>query len=263
MFNNLHQILYSNEAIVKQREKPWWMIVLIYLLSAMLISSPFVAEGYRLNSTVLAEKFEPLSPLFEQVLAEDCKIENNALSCSFDEVKTYKDGDYTIYLNESDEASLEGLNNYIMMSKSYAFGLVDGQSVVGTYNLANIGSLSNLKTNELSSKMILGDFLENVHKGALPIRVPMIYALNALQYLVYILVVAMVLRFVNGKQFALNLTFKQALAIAVMTMLSPALITAIIGLFNPSVATLVYPVAYMGRIVMVYWQIMKLQRPTS
>lgn len=263
MFKNFHQILYSNQAIVQQRNQPWWVIVVLYLLSAMLISTPFIAEGYRLGSSTLASTFEPVASLFDQALQEDCVIEENVLSCSFEEVKTFTEGDYTLYLNESDDASLNDLDNYLLLSKNYVFGLVDGQSVVGMYNLANVGPLSNLKTSGMSSAMILGDFLENAHKGALPVRVPMIYALNVFQYLVYILVVALVLRFVNGRQFTLNLSFKEALAIAVMTMFAPALISAIIGLFNPSIATLFYPVAYMARIVLVYWQIMKLQRSTN
>lgn len=263
MIQNLHEILYSNKAIVKHRNINWGLILIIFFFSVMMVSAPFITQGYRVDSKDIAPIYEPMAQLFQEVLEEDCTIENNTLSCNFSEVKTFESNGYKVYLNQSDDVSLKDMNKYLMLTEHYVAAQVDTNNVIGTYALANIGALSNLKTSDLSESMILADFLENAHKAALPSRIPLIYALNLFQYLVYILIVALVLRFVNGKQFELNLSFKQALAIAVMTMFSPALITAVIGLFNPSVATLAFPIIYMGRIVMVYWQIMKAQRSTS
>ncbi len=263
MFDRLHEILYSNKAIIEKRSISWVLIVSLFFFSVVLIGAPFVTQGYRLEAKSIAPVFAPLASSFNQALDEDCSIENNTLTCAFSEVKTFTAGDYTVYLNEKDDVTINQLNKYLMLTEHYVSAQIDNNTIVGTYNLANIGKLENLKQSGLSEDLVLADFLENAHKGALPTRIPLIYALNLFQYFVYILVVALVLRFVNGRQFALNLSFKEAMAIAVMTMFSPALITAIIGLFNPSIATLAFPVIYMGRIVMVYWQIMKLQHSSS
>lgn len=259
--NNFHRILYSNDEIIKQRNTKWYFAVIIFIVSVMLIATPFVSAKLLESPKSLMNQFKGVENGMIQALTDyDCQITNKTLDCQ-QEFSTYTNGDYQFFINVTQGQELDLPDKYVLFSKEVVTIFTRDGHLQGDYTLldgTSFNELLELKEEEnLDNQTLTGHLLQNINQSTLSTHIPQTYISVFIQYFIYVGLVSLVNMAINANRLKEKISFKQFVTMNILAMFSLALITAIIGLFSPVNATAIFPLLYMARVIMIYFKLLK------
>lgn len=255
------KILYSNKEIINQRKTHWFLVLIIFFVSTLMIATPFVSARLMETPKALGQQFplvrDSIVEVFEEV---DCEFKDLTLNCDqpYQEIK--KNG-VTYFINVTEGQEIETTSDYVVFaSKSIIFYNVDSQ-LNGDYSLLeghSFDSLLELKESEgLSDETLAEHFIQNVSQSTLSSQIPMVYVSVFIQYIIYVGLISVVYMAINAGKLRKLYSFKELLTMNILAMFSIALLSALVGLFNPLWGSALFPLLYMARVIFIYFKLMK------
>lgn len=259
--NTFYKTLYSNDEIIKQRRTHWFFVLIIFFVSVMMIATPFVSARLIETPEQLGENFPDVKEGLIQVFNDyDCSVENKTLSCTQPYSTFEKDG-VKFFVNVKEGQSLDVGHNYVMFSDKQIVFYNPNADISGDYSLLDGTSFDDLlqlqQDENLSDETLVNHFIQNVSQSTLQTQIPMIYTSVFIQYIIYVLLISVIFLAINANRLKNRISFREMLTMMVISMFSPALLSAIVGLFNPLIGTAMFPLVYMARVIFVYFKLLK------
>lgn len=260
--NTFHRILYTNDEIIKQRNTKWYFAVIIFIVSVMLIATPFVSAKLLETPESLMKQFEGVeSGLVLALEKYDCQFSSNQLVCPQEESSSFTRGDYQFFINVKEGEKVELPDKYVLFSTNMVTVFTRDGHIQGDYSLLNGSSFKDLlmlKADEkLDDRTFSAHLLQNINQSTLATHIPQMYISVFIQYVIYVGLVSLVNMAINANRLKEKITFKQFLTMNTLAMFSIALLSAIVGLFSPVNATALFPLLYMARVIMIYFKLLK------
>jgi len=263
---------YFNSDVLKAYKIGGFLAFILFLVNIMLISFPPVRGA--ITSTPDYEDFPGINEAFHDIYEREipCVLDDFSLTCD-GEVDSFQAGAYrfeivdemrddldvsenTIYLGETEAAIIyvDEDDNRTILSSNYAtqptldFSTVmqraeDSDDMTAYYDRQTQSFMNNLYFSEVASTMLI------------------IYPAQLAQIGLYVLLVGFMLLISNYKAKMKKLTVGSALKITVSAMTGPALVAALLGIFIPQWAVLIFTIAYLVRIVALYFEISASDQP--
>lgn len=243
---NFIEILYSKKAILKFRGINLLWLVPVFFINVMLLSSPlFGARAATTGETVAAslpgieEAFSELYDLNETCAIMDIECMsayNHMLFAGYEFTIEEPETDQYIYIKDviaiKNDVAITG-DAYFL--EGYTWELPsDVTADAYTYSILYA----------VISSTLVNDFF-------------LIFAGQVLQLLLYFLAISALLLVANYKRKKPVIRYTEAVNITILSMLGPALVSAVIGLFFSQFATLVFMTMYSIRMMNVYFGIFK------
>lgn len=255
------KIVYSNQAIINQRKLKFHFTLILFIVSLMLVVNPFIMARLTQTPQQLMDQFPQVENGLMQVLNEfDCSVENNTLSCNQGFTEKELNG-VTYFINAKEGQELQATQEYVLLSDKQVIFKNVNSTISGDYSLLEGQSFDDLlamkESEGATDQEFVGHLLQNFHQSTLGTQIPMTIISIFIQYTIYVLLVSGVFLAINLNKLQEPISFMEMINMNVMAMFSPALISAVIGLFSPENATALFPLIYMARIIMLYFKLMR------
>lgn len=261
------QTLFSNQAIIEHHKIPWLFGALLFVVSIFLTTIPFYVSSFQPTNY---ESYYPgiTDALYSFMEEQSCVIQNAQLTC-MPRAGEYRYADYqfvvydhTSKANPDDLAKESALSSgsaiYFYQDALY-FNDGNERVIEGTYvNLGEFAFQDVIRNNKLqgvSKTDLVNVFLKNIELSRVSLHMGTITMSLFLQYLMFTVLIAYLFRFAKGRSLEWNFTYGDSFRMIVLSMLSPALLCALLALFLSSVATLIFPFAYVVRVVFLYMRL--------
>lgn len=262
--NSLVNTLFSNQAVLDNRKTKWPLTLLMFLISVMLIATPFALGRFLETPSDILVQFEGVTQPMMKVLTDfDCMVTDQKLRCDQPYAR-FEEGGYVVEFmaKEYQDIVALGLKYIVIMEQSIAFGY-NGNELQGNYSFlesVSFDSLLEMKTEEsIDENTLVAHFLQNISHSNIATKVPMIYVTMFMMYIMYTLMIAAIFMLINGKRLEQPFTYQEVVTIVVLSMFTPALVCAIWGLFSPEIASALCPLFIMIRLMMVYYKMLKVR----
>lgn len=256
------EILFSNKAVIEYRRISIIWIIAIFLFSVFFISIPFFVGRYTQSFDDLTRPFTNYSQNFVELIHQiDCEIIDQKLSCD-QQNQVIELADYTAYIL-TDSISINMRNAMIFDKTTFTLSLDADSGISGSYQLGDVSfkEISQLILNEeLDGERWANVFLRSVDLSRLSQDMIIIYMGMLIQYAFYIGIIGILMLFINTKQSSIHFKLKEIIAILVLVMVSPALLMAFLSLFSATIASVLFPVILVTRIVIVYMAMVRVQK---
>lgn len=258
---NFIKILYSNEEIINQRKAHWLLVLIIFFVSWLMIATPFVTSKLIETPTQLGQQFPEVRDSLVDIFKEfDCQIINETLDCGEQRLEVEKEN-ITYFINVKEGDEVKAVQNYVVFGEHQIVLKNMDAEVIGDYSLLNNTSFKDLlkimDTEKIDETTLANHFIQNVNQSTLSKQIPMIYSSVLIQYIVYVGLISVVYMAINMGRLKKKYSFWDILRMMVLALFSPALLSAIVGLFNPLVGSAAFPLLYMSRVIFIYFKLLK------
>ncbi|MGL5540794.1 MAG: hypothetical protein ACRDBX_04060 [Erysipelotrichaceae bacterium] len=250
------QALYQNKAVLMFGKMHFIIGLIMFFVVTSIVSVPFYLGRFQVNEQEKLQRFPGVEAALGELFAnEACGFENARFVC---ETKKVVYQGYTFDL--MGDVDQPFAPNTIVFGKD---GIVmQGQSeadqIVGSYQ--NFGSTRFAYLSELVQKEgvneIVALFVRNVLHSNLGSDLIMVYMVNLLQNMTYLFLASLMFKF-TGIRKKKGLSIFESINIAIVAMVGPALLSALVGLYNTGIGSMMYPVLYMARATFLYMRLIK------
>lgn len=263
MIIRLSKTLYSNIAVLKYSKIKIFYIVILFFINVSIVTAPFFIG--KVNSIEYINYFKgienSLISLYEDEI--DCHINtNNLMICSDSINESY--GNYKVlYIEDGDDYIIDESIIVFTSSTVYIHYVNESDEVFsmsGNYSKLQGLDFSKIKTNisDGYSKdeyyIEMNDYiLTGIYFSTLTEQISIIYLSQIMQIAVYITVITLLFLLINIKQDKYKIKLSRIISIIVLSMTGPALLIAIIGLFSPGIASILFYLIYSIRIMFIYY----------
>jgi hypothetical protein len=251
----------SNRSVIEHRSVSlWWQIVLLFF-SLIMISFPFIVGRFTVNQEYLDANFPDFTQDFVLALnSQDCIYINNAeqileLSCPLSN-QIIQGERYTIYILPS-ETQVFNREAIVFFKDSLRVTLSPEQTLEGGYifgekSFDQILLDMNDKEFEITPKAYSLNILKNMDLAALPTDIWFIYSSITIQYLMYLSVISFLIWWLYSRRGQVKLPFKEITGMLIVIMFWTALPTAVLGFFVSVLASVMFTIGYVTRIIFMY-----------
>lgn len=266
--------LFSNKEVLKAPSLSLVLVIIVFFINVSLVSVP---NFYAIFSNVdQIGNFDGIHEAFEDIYEAElnCIVDDNArLACDEDN-NTFPDtvGDYSfLVVNDIDTDTIDETS--IIMGEEFfaAFYIDDDGSdyfISGTYDLLTGFDFSEIKTNAFAEannpslyyESVTDSFLTNVYYSQLGDQLFAVYTSQFAQMLLYVVIVSIMFMALNFRVEVKKLSYLEALKIVVISILGPAFLTAILGVFFTVWASMLFVFVYAIRIMVIYVRLNKVKK---
>jgi hypothetical protein len=251
----------SNRSIIANRSVSlWWQFFLVFV-SFMMISFPFVVGRYDVNQEYLDANFpkfgEHLVLAFESQNCDFTLDDMAVLQLNCPLVDQIIEGEqYTIYILPSEsrtfvrEAIIFNQDNLIVTRSPEQ--TLQGRYLFRESTFNQLLMDMNNDEFDVTPQSYGLNYLRNVDLIALPTDLWFIYISIAIQYSLYLLVITTLIWWLYAKRGSIKLKFKEVTGMLVLIMFWTALPTAVLGFFSPVLASVLFTIGYVTRIIFMY-----------
>ena len=250
------KVFYSNQAVLDQRKMKLRFAVLLLFILFLLISIPNFVGLYTQKTSYFMSNMDGFANDYAAMLKENKCVINSTLTCTDTSNHAWKGVTTTFYFVDK-LPDKPGKNEvYFLKDGVYVVGN-NGQTLTqgiydnfGNYDFATIAG--QVDSGQIAKADLAGLFLKNVNLSLMSLKMIIVYLGNSFQYLIYVLVVAFLFRYLGGRKEQNKITFKQSFVMMVNLMLAPAMICALIGVYNPAIGSMLIPFTFVGRMIVLY-----------
>jgi hypothetical protein len=259
----------SNRSIIEHRSVSlWWQIILLFF-SLIMISFPFIVGRFNVNQEYLDANFPDFTQDFVLALnSSDCTFVseddvNLVLTCPMlDQV--IQGERYTIYLlpNEERVFNREAI---VFFDDSLRVTLSPEQTLEGSYifgekSFDQILLDMNNPEFDITPKAYALNILRNIDLMALPTDIWFIYSSITVQYIMYLSVISLLIWWLYSRKGGIKLPFKEITGMLIVIMFWTALPTAVLGFFISVLASVMFTIGYVTRIIFMYTKLTRIIR---
>jgi maltodextrin utilization protein YvdJ len=249
VMQSLSKVLYSNKAILSLKRMSGWLILLLFFVNTSLISAPLIVNRATITGEEILAQFPQIEETLEAVLvATPCVVTRgemdttDSLVCDVPPMSSSMNGYEITYFDEPVTST------YIYFAQTAMVIQYEESSFVGTYQF-----LSGQRLDEVLDEASLEDIVYALATGSATLDFFLIWLGQLLQNGMYFLIVSTMLLISNYQTKREKLRYKEALAIAVLAMIGPALIGGTIGLLEASLSGILFITVYSLRMMYLYF----------
>jgi hypothetical protein len=253
----------SNKEVVKARHFKAAFIIILFFVNVSMISVPHFYGKMDSVNTIdnLIGIEESLELIYEDEL--DCEVVDSKMNCNIVNGSVY--GNYKLIY--SDTFDLDDIDSSViyMSKENIAIIYVDeydtAYSISGNYTSVeglNFGTVKSSDFGELTKDEFYSEMndyiLSSIYFSNLGSQFSLIYMTQFMQVLIYLMVVTILFLLMNFKADVKKLSFYNANKIIVTAMTGPAFLVALLGMFIPTWASIVFFILFAIRIMLLYYQ---------
>jgi hypothetical protein len=250
------KVFYSNQAVLDQRNmKLRYVIPLLFLLFLFISIPNFVGLNTQKTSYFLSN-MDGFANDYTAMLKENPCVIDGTLTCENSANHSWKGVTTTFYFTDKIPSKTNKNEVYFVKEGVYVVGN-NGQLLTsglydnfGVYDFAKIAA--QVDSGQITKSDLAGLFMRNVNLSYLQPKLLLIYLGNSFQYLIYVLVVAFLFKYLGGRKEENKIKFKQSFVMMVNLMLACALVCAVVGVFNPAFGSMLIPFTFVGRMIVLY-----------
>lgn len=250
------KVFYSNQAVLDQRNiKLRYIIPLLFLLFLFISISNFVGL-YTQKTSYFLSNMDGFANDYSAMLKENPCVIDGMLTCENTANHSWKGVTTTFYFVDKIPDNASKNEVYFLKDGVYVVGNNGQMLTSGVYD--NFGLYDFLKiaaqvdSGQITKADLAALFMKNVNLSLLSLKLIIVYLGNSFQYLIYVLVVAFLFKYLGGRKKENIITFKQSFVMMVNLMLVCALVCAVVGVFNPAVGSMLIPFSFVGRMIVLY-----------
>jgi F0F1-type ATP synthase membrane subunit a len=250
------KVFYSNQAVLDQRKMKLRFVIPLLFVLFLFISIPNFIGLYTQKTTYFLSKMENFASDYADMLAANSCAIDTTLTCTDASDHVWKGTSTTFHFftDTTDKGSKnivyllkEGI---IVYDKDGIFLTSGDYANFGKYDFAQIAK--QVTDGGITKTDLAALFMRNVSLSLLDMKLTLIYFSIAFQYLIYVLVISFLFKYLGGRKEENKISFKQSFVMMVNLMLAPAMVCAAIGVFNPAAGSLLIPFAFVGRMIALY-----------
>lgn len=255
------KVFYSNQAVLDNRSMKFRFIVPLFFVLVLFISVPNFIGFFKQDARVYLSKINGFSDDFYEMLKEnDCEI-NEVITCKNNSKHKWEGNEVTFYFFY-DLPTEGGKNEVYFISEGALIVGSDGKKITsgiydnfGVYNFSDIAQ--KVEKNQISKDDLSLLFVRNLSLSMTEWNLVLTYMGMFINYLIYTLVLAFLFKFIGGKKEKNRISYKQSTVMMINLMLAPAMVCAAIGMFSPATAAMILPFAFVIRIIVLYYGVMR------
>lgn len=240
--------LYSNVSLLKVKRTPILIVMLMFLINVMILSSPLFGARAETTGESVVSGIEGLEEAFNEIyeLQLPCVIDNG-ISCADD----YNHSDFNGF-----ELVVEGepkTGQYIAFYDDVVVIANSETTVFGDYTFIN-GYTLNPENNyaEYTEALMFAVVSANLANDYFYVFIG-----QFVQNILYILAISLLLLVANYRQKQPLITYRESVSITVLAMTGPALLSSLIGLFLPHFFMTVFMAVYSIRMMYLYFALFR------
>jgi maltodextrin utilization protein YvdJ len=242
MIQSLAKVLYSNKAILSLKRMSGWLILLLFFINTSLLSAPLIVNRAVITGEDIVLQFPQLEETLEELFASSsCELQGQ-LVCDPTPTATVLNGYEVTYLEEPVG------NQYIYFAQTAMVIQYQEASFVGSYQF-----LEGQRFDQFLDQSSVEEVIYALATGAATLDFFLIWFGQLLQNGMYFLIISTMLLISNYQTKREKLRFKEALAIAVLAMVGPAIIGGTIGLLEASLSGILFITIYSLRMMYLYF----------
>ncbi|ERJ13166.1 hypothetical protein [Haloplasma contractile] len=254
---------YQNRAVIQARSFSIISIALIFFVVVIMSSFPLYYARVSMSGDELIERFPNINATFAEIYEEELPIridESGAINV-YDDIDLKRIGDYDLHFEYIDD---ESENRIIFDEYGIKIIYVDAETdqvrkITGDYNLlrgTDFGAIKEDKPDNLSTEdyyeTMTKSILHSIHYSMLTRDFAQITLVQASQFIMFVLVISLLFMFNNISKSSGRLTYLASVKITVISGLTPAILTALIGVYSQSIGSIAFTILYAIRLVFVY-----------
>lgn len=252
--------MYSNQAIIQYHGIRWLAAALIFVVSIFLSTIPFYVSSFRPTNY---EFYYPgiTESVYSFLENESCVIHDGLLECDEQDFR-HENVPFPVVVTQIDKEEVDkeiGVMYFFPNTIYFDDGhdrVIEGEyTTLGEFAFQDV--IQNNKQQGIAKEDLVNVFLKNIELSRVSINISTITVSLFLQYFMFTAIIAYLFRFAKARQSRQKIGYGAAVKMIVLSMFSCALASALASLFMSSVATLIFPFAYVVRVVFLY---MKLTR---
>jgi hypothetical protein len=232
--------LYSNKAILSLNQMRGWLLFLLFIVNALMLSAPLIRARADITAPQILDRFVGLEDALLLSLPQSDCVLGAPMSCQTPRVETIN-GYEIAYLSEvtSTQYVLFDANQFIVQTPDDFFiGGYEYASGVALASIIDIASLHGLVYGFATSGAVF-DF-------------GLILFGQFVQTLLYVTTISLMLLISNYRAKEKKVTYSKALRLTLIAMVGPAMIAGLIGYIEVSLAGIVFITLYSLRMMYLY-----------
>lgn len=255
---------------------PFWKIILLLIVNISLISAPFFMARFQTKAEDVFTYMPGLETSLELLYQEEvpCKITGGEMTCLSVGGTSRDFGDYRVYFLPEDSAVLPNDHSRIVFRKTdvvfdyVAPDPVDNYTLTGNWRRLESMDFAHINRADLHWEhltdaefyaMVNDTFIQSVLNSTLPNYLAMIYLTQFVQTILYALLMSVMLMAANFRRPVPRLRYGSSVRYVVIGITGPALLAAVIGLWNTTIGTIIWSAIYAVRMILLYSMINKYQ----
>lgn len=242
---------YSQKKLIEYKKIGVLILIPLFFLINFLVSVPFFIGYFSLSIEGLFQNNEGLKPalldMFEQ---SNCTLDVT-VTCDPDQ-NVWTSNGYTIMILPASHDEYK-VKEIVVLSDRLI--ITNAQSVImvsGSYENIGSTSFSSLYDQMVKDPEVLNIIVKDIVLSELTANMIRQYILLFFQNLIYVFVLSAALYIGFGWKSKKKLSIKESVAINVQMMFSPALVSAFIGMYNPGMAVVAFPILLTLRFLLLY-----------
>lgn len=242
---------YSQKKLIEYKKLGVLVLIPLFFLINFLVSIPYFVGYFSMSVESLFANNEGLKPALLEVFEKsNCELDIT-VSCQ-EPNQTWISNGYTIYIEPTAHTEYKA-NEIVILSNRVI--ITNAQAVImvsGSYENIGATSFTDLSKQMKSDPEVLNIIVKDIVLSELSSNMLRQYLMLFFQNLIYVFVLGAALFIGFGWKSKKRLSFMESIAINVQMMFSPALLSAFIGMYNPGMAVVAFPIVLTLRFLLLY-----------
>lgn len=247
---------FSNRSIIHNRSVSLWRQFIILFFSLIMIAFPFIVGRFNVNEAYLDSNFPDFSDDFVLALEQgECQFNDSELTCDRGN-QVIAGARYTIYILPAENTAFK-TESIIFFPTTLRVTRSFEQTLESSYPFFNqsfdqiLLDMNNLEFDMTPHKYSI-NILRNLDLASMPSDIWLINVSLFVQYIMYLLVITSLIWWLYSKRGSIKLPFKEISAMLIVAMFWTALPTALFGFFISTLASVLFTILYVTRIIFLY-----------
>lgn len=260
--NRWIKTLYDNQSILDYRNLRFYITVPLFLLTVLFLCVPLYIGLYTVNAEGLLKDMSGFESGFIKYIENtDCTIDGQFYCTGVSENSAKVIDGYTFIYLPAESSQTTGNNIMAFTQDLVSISDNQGNLVIGG-GYENFGKLSfkalsaDFRSGNIDSHEFVLNFMRSVSLSLFAEKMILQYVLLFIQNLTYLLVLAGLFLFVSIRK-PRPFNYRQSLTMMVHLMFGPALLSAVLGIFNPALASVGFSAFLILRIVWLYQALLR------
>jgi hypothetical protein len=242
---------YSQKKLIEYKKLGVLVLIPLFFLINFLVSVPYFVGYFSMSVESLFANNEGLKPALLEVFEKSgCELDGS-VTCQDPNMSWISNG-YTIYIQPTAHTEYKAKEIVILADRVI---ITNAQSVImvsGSYENIGATSFSALYAQMKTDPEVLNIIVKDLVLSELSSNMLRQYLMLFFQNLIYVFVLGAALFIGFGWKSQKKLSFMESISINVQMMFSPALLSAFIGMYNPGMAVVAFPIVLTLRFLLLY-----------
>ncbi len=262
--------LWDNKQIIHAKDLHFGWIIVLFIITVILISIPNYFG--LLNGLRDIDHLEGLESAFQAMYDQPipCHVTEDAVMRCDELHINNRYGEYQFIYQETVDTSDISISTIYMGETTFAMVYINESDqaylVSGNYQLLRMFDFETINSNATGDlityqQSVTDIFISSIYNSTINEKIVLIFITQFSQALIYMVILTFMIMIVNFRSKFHKITFMAANKIVMASMLGPALLSAIVGIFLTGWGSVLFTILFAIRMMFVYYQIHRTIEP--